>query len=84
MTNLCQSKHRFFYQINAMKILSILPLLFLLTNCAGGNLAKVKLGERCTASDTKQLQEKSYVWFVSKDAAKDFDKRINKANCLDS
>ena len=37
-----------------------------------------------TASDTKQLQEKSYVWFVSKDAAKDFDKRINKSNCLDS
>ena len=56
----------------------------MLTNCAGGNLAKVKFGERCTASDTKQLQEKSYVWFVSKDAAKDFDKRINKANCLDS
>ena len=67
-----------------MKILSILSLLFLLTNCAGNNLAKVKFGERYTASDTKQLQEKSYVWFVSKDAAKDFDKRINKANCLDS
>ena len=67
-----------------MKILSILSLLFLLTNCAGSNFAKVKFGERCTASDAKQLQEKSYVWFVSKDAAKDFDKRINKANCLDS
>ena len=56
----------------------------MLTNCAGSNLAKVKFGERCTASDAKQLQEKSYVWFVGKDAAKDFDKRINKANCLDS
>ena len=67
-----------------MKILLILPLLILLNNCAGSNLAKVKFGPRCTASDTKQLQEKSYVWFVSKDAAKDFDKRINKANCLDS
>ena len=67
-----------------MKTLSNLSLLFLLTNCAGSNLAKVKFGERCTASDAKQLQEKSYVWFVSKDAAKDFDKRINKANCLDS
>ena len=66
-----------------MKILSILSLLFLITNCAGGKSA-VRFGERCTASDAKQLQEKSYVWFVSKDAAKDFDKRINKANCLDS
>ena len=67
-----------------MKILSILSLLFLLTNCAGSNLAKVKFGQRCTASDAKQLQEKSYVWFVGKDAAKDFDKRINKTNCLGS
>jgi len=67
-----------------MKILSVLSLLLLLTNCAGSNMAKIKFGPRCTASDVKQLQEKSYVWFVSKDAAKDFDKRINKANCLDS
>ena len=67
-----------------MKILSVLSLLLLLTNCAGSNMAKIKFGPRCTASDTNQLQEKSYVWFVSKDAAKDFDKRINKANCLDS
>ena len=67
-----------------MKILSILSLLFLLTNCAGSNMAKVKFGARCTASDSKQLEEKSYVWFVSKEAVKDFDKRINKSNCLDS
>jgi hypothetical protein len=66
-----------------MKTLSILSLLLLLTNCAGGKSA-VRFGERCTASDAKQLQEKSYVWFVSKDATKDFDKRINKANCLNS
>ncbi len=67
-----------------MKILTILSLLLLLTNCAGSNMAKVKFGARCTASDEKQLQEKSYVWFVSKEAIKDFDKRINKSNCLDS
>ena len=66
-----------------MKTLSILSLLFLLTNCAS-SLQAVKFGERCTASDKNQLQEKSYVWFVSKDAAKDFDKRINKANCSNS
>jgi len=47
-------------------------------------MAKIKFGPRCTASDEKQLQEKSYVWFVSKDAVKDFDKRINKSNCSDS
>ena len=67
-----------------MKILSILSLLLLLTNCAGSNMAKIKFGARCTASDSKQLQEKSYVWFVSKEALKDFDKRINKSNCLNS
>ena len=67
-----------------MKTLSIISLLLLLTNCAGSNMAKMKIGKRCTASDTNQLQESSYVWFVSKDAVNDFDKRINKSNCLDS
>ena len=67
-----------------MKILYILSLLLLLTNCAGTSMAKVKIGKRCTASDTNQLQETSYVWFVSKEALQDFDKRINKSNCLDS
>ena len=56
----------------------------MLTNCAGSNMAKVKIGKRCTASDTNQLQETSYVWIVSKEALQDFDKRINKSNCLDS
>ena len=67
-----------------MKILSIISLFLLLTNCADSNMAKIKFGARCTVSDTSQLQEKSYIWFVSKDALKDFDKRINKSNCLDS
>jgi hypothetical protein len=67
-----------------MKTLSIISLLLLLTNCAGGNMAKMKIGKRCTASDTNQLQESSYIWFVGKDAVKDFDKRINKSNCLKS
>ena len=67
-----------------MKTLSIISLLLLLTNCAGGNMAKMKIGKRCTASDTNQLQESSYIWFVDKSAVKDFDKRINKSNCLES
>ena len=67
-----------------MKTLSIISLLLLLTNCAGGNMTKMKIGKRCTVSDTNQLQESSYIWFVGKDAVKDFDKRINKSNCLES
>ena len=66
-----------------MKTLSIISLLLLLTNCAGGNMAKVKIGKRCTIADASQLQESSYIWVVSKEAQKDFDKRINKSNCLD-
>ena len=67
-----------------MKILTIISLLLLLTNCAGGNMAKVKIGKRCTTDDANRLQESSYIWVISKDAQKDFDKRINKSNCLDS
>jgi uncharacterized lipoprotein YajG len=67
-----------------MKTLSILSLLLLLTNCAGGQMSSMKFGKRCTVSDVNQLQESSYVWFVSKDAIQDFAKRINKSNCLDS
>jgi hypothetical protein len=67
-----------------MKTLSIISLLLLLTNCAGGNMAKMKIGKRCTVSDANQLQESSYIWFVGKGAVKDFDKRINKSNCLKS
>ena len=67
-----------------MKILSILTLLLLLTNCAGGNVSQIKFGKKCTVADSKQLQEASYVWFISKDALRDFNKRINKSNCLDS
>ena len=65
-----------------MKTLSIITLLLLLTNCSSGSIAKV--GKRCTIADVNQLQESSYIWIVSKEAQKDFDKRINKSNCLDS
>ena len=67
-----------------MKILSILMLMILLTNCAGNNVAKIKFGKKCTAANAKQLQETSYIWFVSKEALGEFDKRINKDNCLNS
>ena len=67
-----------------MKTLMILASLILLTNCTGGSIAKVKFGKKCTVADSKQLQESSYVWFVSSDALHSFNKRINKQNCLDS
>ena len=67
-----------------MKILSIAALLLMLTNCAGGNVAKIKLGKKCTVADSKQIQESSLIWFVSKEALDDFDKRINKKHCLNS
>ena len=56
----------------------------MLSNCAGGNVAKIKFGKRCTAANDDGLKESSYVWVISKDALKSFDKRINKSNCLDS
>jgi len=67
-----------------MKTLLILISLIFLTNCAGGNVAQIKFGKKCTVADTKQLQEASYIWFVSKEASENFGERINKANCLDS
>ena len=67
-----------------MKKISILILTLLLTNCAGGNVSQIKFGKKCTVADNNQLQESSYIWFVSEDALKDFDKRINKNNCLNS
>ncbi len=66
-----------------MKILSTFMLLLMLSNCAGNNMAKVKFGKRCTAADENGLKESSYVWVISKEALKSFDKRINKSNCSD-
>ena len=67
-----------------MKILSIIAFVLLLNVFAGGNVDKVKFGKKCTTLDKNNLQESSYVWVISKDALKDFDKRINKKNCVKS
>ena len=67
-----------------MKILSIATLLLMLTNCAGGNVAKIKLGKKCTVADSKADTRSSFIWFVSKEAIEDFDKRISKKHCLNS
>jgi hypothetical protein len=81
-SHLRQINYGIFYYFLIMKIISIITLLLLLTNCAGGNVAQIKFGKRCTIADSKQLQEASYVWFISKEASKSFNKRINKSNCL--
>ena len=67
-----------------MKIIYILSLLLMLTNCAGGNVAKIKFGKKCTVAKSAKLQESSYIWFISKEALKDFNKIINKSNSLNS
>ena len=68
-----------------MKRIFVLAItMLLLANCAGGNVSKIKFGKRCNVADGKGLQEASYVWFVSKEALKDFDQRINKNNCIKS
>ena len=64
-----------------MRILSVIMLSLMLVNCAGGNVAKIKFGKRCTAADERGNFEASYVWFVSKESLNQFDKRINKNNC---
>ena len=47
-----------FYYINyTMKILSIITLFIFLTSCAGGNVAKVKFGKRCTVADKTVLKK---------------------------
>ena len=66
------------------KILIIVTAFLLLSNCAGGNVAKIKFGKRCTIADQKGNYEASYIWFVSKEALGEFDKRINRDNCLNS
>ena len=68
-----------------MKKIIIATLSLMLTNCAGGNVAQsIKLGKKCTIANSNQIQESSFIWFVSKEALEDFDARINKKHCLDS
>ena len=66
------------------KILIIVTAFLLLSNCAGGNVAKIKFGKRCTIADQKGNYEASYIWFVSKEGLNQFDTRINKKNCSKS
>ena len=61
-----------------MKILSIISLFLILTNCTAHS---VRLGTKCTAATTDGSFEKSFVWIVDKKTVKSFDKKINKENC---
>lgn len=66
------------------KIFITITLFLFLANCAGGNVAQIKFGKRCTVADQKGNYEASYVWFVSKESLGQFDTRINKKNCSKS
>jgi|TARA_B110000967_G_C18407236_1_gene327506 hypothetical protein len=61
-----------------MKILSVLTLFFLLTNCSAHS---VKVGKRCTSAGIDGSFEKSFIWIVDKQTIKTFDEKINKENC---
>ncbi len=61
-----------------MKTLFIFSLFLLLTHCSTHS---VKIGKRCTSAGADGSFEKSFVWFVDKETAKTFDKKINKENC---
>ena len=61
-----------------MKIIISIILFIFLTHCSSQS---VKLGKRCTVAGQDGSFEKSFVWFVDKDAMKNFEKKINKENC---
>ena len=62
-----------------MKKLIYLSLFLILTNCSAQS---VKLGKRCTSPTADGSFEKSYVWIVDKSTAQNFDKKINRENCI--
>ena len=65
-----------------MKTLLIISLLIFLVGCTGGgNLAKIKLGKRCTEVKDGAYQESSYIWLVGTESIDTFDRRISKENC---
>jgi len=66
------------------KNINYITTFLLLSNCAGGNVAQIKFGKRCTVADQKGNYEASYIWFVSKEGLSQFDTRINKKNCSKS
>ena len=62
-----------------MKMITFIILLLFLTNCSTHT---VKLGKRCTKLDSDNTYEKSLIWLIDKNSLKEFDKKINKENCV--
>ncbi len=62
-----------------MKTLVILFSFLLLANCSAHS---VKIGKRCTTATADGSFEKSFIWIIDKETIKNFDKKINKANCI--
>ncbi len=62
-----------------MKSIITFILLFTLTNCSSHS---VKFGKKCTKLAKDNTYEKSLIWFVDKKNMPNFDKKINKKNCI--
>jgi len=62
-----------------MKTLFILVSFLLLANCSAHS---VKVGKRCTSAAADGSFEKSFIWIIDKETIKNFDKKINRANCV--
>ena len=62
-----------------MKLLIPLMLIIVLTSCSTHS---VKLGKKCTKIAVDNTYEKSFVWIINNENLKNFDKKINKENCV--
>ena len=62
-----------------MKLLIPLMLIIVLTGCSTHS---VKLGKKCTKIAVDNTYEKSFVWIINNENLENFDKKINKENCV--
>jgi len=62
-----------------MKLLIRLMLIIVLTGCSTHS---VKLGKKCTKIAVDNTYEKSFVWIINNENLENFDKKINKENCV--
>ena len=62
-----------------MKILIPFILLLVLTGCSTHS---VKLGKKCTKLAKDNTYEKSFVWIINNENLENFDRKINKQNCI--
>ena len=54
-------------------------MLLVLTGCSTHS---VKLGKKCTKLAEDNTYEKSFVWIINNENLENFDRKINKQNCI--